>query len=170
MLFFLSSPEYKNWQNNVLKVNVHLTSGIAQVLENHQDLLGKIENNFVEIENNFENKIEKLKFILQDGVFIVSNKGLDSEGMTVYIYAKRAYEINSSFSSTMIISEWEKSKQLLQIEQLKLANYKADAALKGLKTEEIDKRAKRFDTAINTIEKDILFFETTLALTKSLKL
>lgn len=169
MYFFLSSPEYKNWQNNVLKVNVHLTSGIAQILENHQDLLGKVENNFVEIENNFENKLEKLKFILQDGVFIVSRKGLESEGMSVYIYAKRAYELNSGLSTNSIIQECEKSKKLLEFECGKRVNFESDLTIQGLSKEEIEKRRKRLETSILTIEKDISFFETTLSLVKQLK-
>lgn len=169
MYFFLSSPEYKNWQNNVLKVNVHLTSGIAQILENHQDLLGKVDNNFVEIENNFENKSEKLKFILQDGVFIVSRKGLESEGMSVYIYAKRAYEVNAGFSSNSIAQECEKSKTLLEFEREKQTRFDTDVNNEGLSKEEIEKRRKRLETSILTIEKDILFFETALSLVKQSK-
>jgi hypothetical protein len=54
--------------------------------------MGKVDNNLIEIETNFENRLEKILFVLQDAVFIVSNKGLDAtaenKGTGVYVYAK----------------------------------------------------------------------------------
>jgi Fe-S cluster assembly iron-binding protein IscA len=103
MLFLLATPEYNNVQSNTTKVRVHLRSGIAEIFEQHQDLMGKVDNNIVEIETNFENKLEKIWFVLQDAVFIVSNQkdtdsAFESEGTGVYVYAKRVKEINSSVS------------------------------------------------------------------------
>ena len=72
MFFFLSTPEYTTTQFNTTKVRVHLRNGIAEVFDKHQDLMGKVENNRIEIETNFENKLEKFSFILQDAVFVVS--------------------------------------------------------------------------------------------------
>ena len=96
MLFLLATPEYNNVQSNTTKVRVHLRSGIAEIFEQHQDLMGKVDNNIVEIETNFENKLEKIWFVLQDAVFIVSNQkgnaaasAFENEGTGVYIYAKR---------------------------------------------------------------------------------
>ena len=56
--------------------------------------MGKIDNNILEVETNFENKVEKTLFVLQDGVFIVSNQGLDvtvriKELVFMYIKSKR---------------------------------------------------------------------------------
>jgi F0F1-type ATP synthase epsilon subunit len=97
MLFLLATPEYSNLQSNTTKVKVHLRSGVAEIFEQHQDLMGKVENNIVEIETNFENKFEKSLFILQDAVFVVSNQGLDTtaetKGTGVYVYAKKVKEI-----------------------------------------------------------------------------
>ena len=59
MLFLLATPEYNNIQSNTTKVRVHLRSGIAEIYELHQDVMGKVENNIVEIETNFENKLKK---------------------------------------------------------------------------------------------------------------
>ena len=53
MLFLLATPEYNNVQSNTTKVRVHLRSGIAEIFEQHQDLMGKVDNNIVEIETNF---------------------------------------------------------------------------------------------------------------------
>ena len=111
MLFFLATPEYNNIQSNTTKVKVHLRNGVAEILEQHQDLMGKVENNLLEIETNFENRLEKLLFVLQDAVFVVSNKGLDtnveSKGTGVYVYAKRVREITSSTSVDEIVKQYD---------------------------------------------------------------
>ena len=65
MLFLLAAPEYNNVQSNTSKVRVHLRTGVAEIFDQHQDLMGKVENNIIEIETNFEGKIEKFVFILQ---------------------------------------------------------------------------------------------------------
>jgi len=114
MLFLLATPEYNNTQSNTTKVKVHLRSGVAEILEQHQDLMGKVENNIIEIETNNDNKTDKILFVLQDAVFVVSNQGLDStaenKGTGVYVYAKRVKEINSSISIDDISKEMEQKK------------------------------------------------------------
>jgi len=111
MLFLLATPEYNNIQSNTTKVKVHLRNGVAEILEQHQDLMGKVENNLLEIETNFENRLEKLLFVLQDAVFVVSNKGLEtnveSKGTGVYVYAKRVREITSSTSVDEIVKQYD---------------------------------------------------------------
>ena len=54
MLFLLATPEYNNIQSNTTKVKVHLRNGVAEILEQHQDLMGKVENNLLEIEMQVE--------------------------------------------------------------------------------------------------------------------
>jgi F0F1-type ATP synthase epsilon subunit len=123
MQFFLTSPDYNKTQTNVTKVRVSLRTGIAEILENHQNLMGKVENNVVEIETNFDGRTEKLLFVLQDGVFMVSNDGFtESEpeetegGSAVYIYASRAVEINSSTSIDDLAKEEDQKRQILETE------------------------------------------------------
>jgi F0F1-type ATP synthase epsilon subunit len=132
MLFFLATPEYNNVQSNTTKVKVHLRSGIAEIFEQHQDLMGKIENNIVEIETNFENKVEKFLFVLQDAVFVVSNQGLDTtienQGTGVYVYAKKVKELNSSVSIEEVSKQYEQKANELEIERQKL-NETSDAVL-----------------------------------------
>lgn len=124
MQFLLATPEYNNIQSNTTKVKVHLRNGVAEVFDQHQDLMGKIENNIIEIETNFENRIEKTLFVLQDGVFIVSNQGLDAstenKGTSVYVYAKRAKEIASNISLEEISKQYEQKKLDLETETQKL--------------------------------------------------
>jgi len=130
MLFLLSTPEYTNAQSNTTKVKVHLRNGVAEVFDLHQDLMGRIDNNIVEIETNFENRLEKVLFVLQDAVFIVSNKGLDPNastiGTSVYVYAKRAKEIGSGVSLDMITKQYDQKSTELDKATLKLSEPNVD--------------------------------------------
>ena len=111
MLFFLSTSEYNNVQNNTTKVKVHLNNGVAEILDQHQDLMGRIDNNIIEIETFFENRLEKLLFVLQDAVFVVSNKGLGADKeknqTAVYVYAKRAKEVSSNLSIEEVSKKYD---------------------------------------------------------------
>lgn len=133
MLFLLATPEYNNVQSNTTKVKVHLRSGVAEILEQHRDLMGKIDNNIVEIETNFENKLEKIWFVLQDAVFIVSNQktanstsAFENNGTGVYIYAKRVKEINSAISIDEISAQYEQKNSLYETEKQKLIDQNID--------------------------------------------
>jgi len=124
MQFLLATPEYNNTQSNTTKVKVHLRNGIAEIFDQHQDLMGKVDNNIIEVETNFENIIEKILFVLQDGVFIVSNQGLDAtsenKGTGVYVYAKRVREITSNISLDEVTKQYEQKKSELELENQKL--------------------------------------------------
>jgi predicted peroxiredoxin len=132
MLFLLATPEYTNVQSNTTKVKVHLRNGVAEVFDQHQDLMGRIDNNIVEIETNFENRLEKALFILQDAVFIVSNQGLDTtadtRGTSVYVYAKRAKEVGAGLSLDELSKQYEQKNTELENETLKLSGQNSEAA------------------------------------------
>ena len=102
MFFLLSAGDYSNLQDNITKVKVHLTNGIAEILESHTDLLGIIDNDIVEVETFFENRLEKSLFVLEQGVFVVSNKGIGEDRKknqtVVYVYAKRAEKITANLN------------------------------------------------------------------------
>ena len=99
-------------------MKVHLTGGIAEILDQHQDLMGRIDNNIIEIETFFENRLEKLLFVLQDAVFVVSNKGLGADReknkTAVYVYAKRAKEISSNLTIDEVSKQYEKVTKKLE--------------------------------------------------------
>jgi len=159
MLFLLATPEYNKVQNNTTKVKVHLRTGIAEIFDQHQDLMGKVENNIVEIETNFENKLEKFLFILQDAVFIVSTKGLDEEykGTGIYIYAKSAREINSSFSIEDLAKQYEQKKTLLET-QLQLVAGQLTTS-----------QANILNSKILLLKDDVEFLRKALLIVKGLK-
>jgi hypothetical protein len=144
MLFLLATPEYNNIQSNTTKVRVHLRSGIAEVFEQHQDLMGKIDNNLIEIETNFEKRLEKSIFVLQYAVFIVSNQktnstpsAFENQGTGVYVYAKRAKEINSNISLDEVTKQYDQ-----KISALELVKQDSDNPVNNSKTilltEEVD--------------------------------
>jgi hypothetical protein len=122
MFFSISSSDYNKTLANITRVKVHLRTGIIEVLDNHQDLLGNVENDFVEVETISDNKKESFSFVLQEGIFIVSTKGLEEEpakrlGTTIYIYARRIEELNSQFSFDAIVKEYE--EKLRKTEELR---------------------------------------------------
>jgi len=159
MLFLLATPEYNKVQINTTKVKVHLRNGIAEIYDQHQDLMGKVENNLVEVETNFENKIEKFLFILQDAVFIVSTKGLDQDykGTGVYVYAKNAREINSLFTIEDLSKQYEQKKAELEIQTEKLANKNSISATNIL------------NSKILLLKNDLEFLRKSLFIVKNLK-
>jgi len=160
MLFLLATPEYNNAQANTTKVRVHLRNGIAEIFDKHQDLMGKVENNLIEIETNFENKIEKSSFVLQDAVFIVSNKGLDGNAENpetcIYVYAKRVKEINKTTSIDELSQQYEKTKTLLEKEIEKIG-------------EKVDPANKVLNSKILLLQDDVEFLRKALVIVKEIK-
>jgi hypothetical protein len=157
MLFLLATPEYTNVQSNTTKVRVHLRNGVAEVFDQHEDLMGKVDNNLLEVETNFENKLEKLVFILQDAVFIVSNKGLDADkkGTGIYVYAKRVREVNSATSLDDISKQYN-----LKYAELEAATSKAEVE----KDNSIKTTSKIF-----LLKEEVEFLQRTLVIVKDLK-
>ena len=158
MLFLLATSEYNNVQLNTTKVRVHLRNGVAEIFNQHQDLMGTVENNLVEIETNFENKIERFSFILQDAVFIVSNQGLegtlDYKGTGVYVYAKKVREVTSNLSIDEISKQYEQRKAELDIQMEKLSETKDNKAL---------------NSKILLLKEDVEFLRRSLTIIKDIK-
>jgi F0F1-type ATP synthase epsilon subunit len=158
MLFLLATSEYNNVQLNTTKVRVHLRNGVAEIFNQHQDLMGKVENNLVEIETNFENKVEKFSFILQDAVFIVSNQGLegtlDYKGTGVYVYAKKVREVTSNLSIDEISKQYEQKKGELDTQLEKLSETQDNKAL---------------NSKILLLKEDVEFLRRSLAIIKDIK-
>lgn len=120
MQFSLATPEdNKKILSNATKVKVHLTTGIVEILDKHQDLLGKVNIDILEVESNDENKSEKSKFILQEGIVIVSNKGLSIETTQtgVYVFAKRIVELTTSLSIEELSKKIDQKSTKLDLEK-----------------------------------------------------
>lgn len=121
MQFSLATPEdSKKILSNVTTVKINLTTGVVEILEKHQDLLGKVSLDLIEVESNQDNKSEKFKFLVQDALVIVSNKGFNSELNSetgVYIFAKRVLEITSSISLDELSKKVEQKLSKLEVEK-----------------------------------------------------
>lgn len=124
MEFILLTPE-RNFQIlNVSRVKGHLKNGIVEVFDKHQFLMGLIENNLIEIEAIGENELKKF-FVLQDGIFIVSETNLGDLKLktptTVYAYAKTFFEIKKNTSIEELSINYQEKKEALDQEILKLS-------------------------------------------------
>jgi hypothetical protein len=121
--------------------------------------MGKIDNNILEVETNFENKIEKLLFVLQDAVFIVSNQGLDvnsdNKGTGIYVYAKKVKEITSSVSVDEVSKEYEDKKTSLEMENQKLGSD--------------EEENKAINSKIFVLKDEVEFLEKVVTVVKDLK-
>lgn len=158
MLFLLATPEYNNVQSNTTKVKVHLRSGVAEIFEQHRDLMGKIDNNIVEIETNFENKLEKIWFVLQDAVFIVSNeKTVENTGTGVYVYAKRVKEINSGISLDELSKQYDQKVSLLEREK------------QLLNEQNIDLKDSTKNSKVLLIQEEVEFLQKVISVVKEFK-
>ena len=158
MLFLLATPEYNNVQSNITKVRVHLRNGIAEIFEQHQDLMGKVDNNIIEIESNFENKLSKTFFVLQDAVFIVSNESKqenNEEGTGVYVYAKRVCEITPNLSLEEISKRYDEKATLFEKEKQKI-NDNVD----------VD---KNLNAKLFVLKEEVDFFNKVISVVKELK-
>jgi hypothetical protein len=159
MLFLLATPEYNNVQSNTTKVRVHLRNGVAEIFDQHQDLMGKVDNNIIEIETNFENRLEKILFVLQDAVFIVSNQGLDktaeNKGTGIYVYAKRVKEITPSVSLEEISKQYDQKNTELENENQKLTS--------------TDSSNKAINAKIFVLKDELDFLKKVLNVVKELK-
>lgn len=107
MLFFISAPGYTSSQFNATKIRVHLRSGVAEVLPGHQAMLGKVDQNIIEVETNFENKSESFLYVAQQAVFVVNDSGsapieTSDQGTgketKVVVYAKNVRELSPKAS------------------------------------------------------------------------
>lgn len=163
MYFTLSAPEVNKMLKNTLCVKVFLRNGAAQIYPEHQDLIGKVENNLIEVQaSNLDNKIEKFRYFLKDAVLLVSSKSLGSkdrnqtldEKMGVSIYATKAYELNSELSKEKAAKLWEEKKAVYEKE---LEKYQSE-----IKTNQ-DLNAKQgfqpVSARLMTLSDDVDFFK-----------
>jgi hypothetical protein len=108
---------------DVIKVKAFLTNGVVEIFESHQNLMGKIENNVVEVEYNSQNKSVKEIFVLDDALFgvaedfskeFLSTEKEDTNEICVFLFTKSVRELNEKSSIEAIQDEYEKKSVLLQ--------------------------------------------------------
>jgi hypothetical protein len=167
MRFSLATPEdSKKILSNAIKAKIYLTTGVVEIFEKHQDLLGKVDINLVEVETNQENKQEKFTFIVHDALVIVSNKGLNSEIISetgVYIFAKRVLEVTSNFTVENISLEDFSKKVELKLTKLEgKKQYLLEPTISNLDFE-------KTKTDIIILEDELNFEKRVIAILKQLR-
>jgi hypothetical protein len=171
MYLILVGTGYDQIYPNVGKVKLHLTSGLAEVLNNHEEMVGEIRKNFVEIETSSEGtglKNEKFLYFIQEGAFIITKQvnqmglPIPSGEKTLYLYAKHIVEIESKNST--LINSIEKilkeKKELLEKTKLNLQEEESE------KSRLPNNGKKIIEIQIKQINEDIAFFEKALLLIK----
>nr|AYO28659.1 ATP synthase CF1 epsilon subunit [Neotessella volvocina] len=151
MQFSLIGSEFNYGQLNASKVKVYLRTGCVEILEQHQDLLGKIENDVIEIESNNENQKEIKRFILQEAVFVVSTIKPEVNGSktAVSVYSTGVKELNNELNLDAVIKEYEEKKGLLE-------------ALTDLrKAEENKTKQQSMDSTILLLKSEVEFLRRT---------
>ncbi len=127
MFFTLATPESLYVEPTCSKVKAVLTSGLVEIYEGHQDLIGKIHNGLLSLKIvNLNNEDISKNYLLQDGVFVVSNQGLDNENdevktTSIYVYARRLLEISKELDLADLATRLQEKQLELdnEIEKLK---------------------------------------------------
>lgn len=103
MRVYLSAVGYDNRFENVTKVRAYLTSGIVEILDGHQSMVGSIINNQIEIETTFDSKVERQVFMVKESVILINPEKIAEEfGLTVvFIQANAIRDITKPSSSTI---------------------------------------------------------------------
>jgi len=163
MFFFLSTAEYTISHANALRVRVSLTNGFAEILDLHQDLLGKIDTDYLEVETLKENGTEKSIYLLQSGVFVVSTKGLNiqKKETTIYVYARRAKDIskeNVSLTLEAATKEYKEKKIALEKEQANFTEF-----LESQKEGDKGTSKRTTNSKITLLEQDVQFLERVIS-------
>jgi F0F1-type ATP synthase epsilon subunit len=171
MLFLLATPESNIVETKTTKIRVHLSSGIAEILEDHQDLMGKIDNDVVEFETNFDNKVETAKYLVQQGVFVVSTKNTISANSkipetAVYVYGKRIFEVNSKIKVLLddISKEFEEKNIIFQKEEQEIQLLKDEKKGQPLNSYELMKSSNFL-----LLKQDLEFLKKVIFIIKQLK-
>jgi F0F1-type ATP synthase epsilon subunit len=98
MKFTLTTPTSFYVRGNATKVRVYLRTGIAEIYEQHTDLMGVIDGNLIEVETIDDNKVIKNLFVVQDAIFIVNNievePGQQFTGTSVAIHASEGVKLD----------------------------------------------------------------------------
>jgi F0F1-type ATP synthase epsilon subunit len=157
MFFSIATPEYTGIKPNSLKVRAALTSGLLEIYDKHQDLIGKINNNFLQVEYLIDNKLENSYYILQDAILVVSNQGFEDNNQTsIFVYAKRLIEISKTFSFEDLAKDTDQVNKNLEKE------------MESLRVETDENNSDLLATKILLLKEEILFLEKAYTLGRSI--
>jgi hypothetical protein len=129
MDFILLTPEQNYKISGSNRVKAHLKSGVVEILDGHQFLIGLIENNLIVAESLGDIKKEQF-FVVQDAIFIVSDQSFESNNLklptTVYVYAKTFVELEKTTQRETFLKYYESKKQEFEQELAQKAKNNGD--------------------------------------------
>jgi F0F1-type ATP synthase epsilon subunit len=144
MHFFLSSSSENKGQTSVTKVRIFLRTGIVEILEQHQNLIGQIANDIVEVETTFEGVVSRELYVIRNGVLVVTNQfapvgdNFEFGKTSVFIYSDDVTKVQDSLTPFIVQSLVESRKKLdeeLMAEALKEIKQMKSAFIKTLESE-----------------------------------
>ena len=157
MHFFLSSSNENKGQTSVTKVRIFLRTGIVEILEQHQNLIGQIANDIVEVETTFEGVVSRELYVVRNGVLVVTNQftpvgdNFEFGKTTVFIYSDDVTKVQDSLTPSIMQSLVESRKKL-------------DEALIAETLKEVKQVKSAF---IETLESEITYLEKVLKAIKN---
>lgn len=156
MKFFIGTPDYNRVFENTTRVKAYLRTGAAEIYESHQDLLGKIKNNLLEIDTVVDGKTQTYVYVIQEAVFIVSSK--DKEETTSYSYGSRIQEINKDTLIENLKKEFDDKKEAIEDETKKLSDTNLEDSIINM-----------IQSTILSLKEDIEFVQKVLAVAEQKK-
>ena len=157
MHFFLSSSNENKGQTSVTKVRIFLRTGIVEILEQHQNLIGQIANDIIEVETTFEGVVSKELYVVRNGVLVVTNQftpvgdNFEVGKTSVFIYSDDVTKVQDSLTPSIMQSLVESRKKL-------------DEALMAETLKEVKQMKSAF---IETLESEIAYLEKVLKAIKN---
>ena len=129
MFFQVTNLDENNVQVNTTKVRANLRNGVTEFLEGHIDMIGRIDNDIVLTESIVEGRPIKKEFIVQNGIVVVSNGGLNPaspKGTYVLVHSKEIVELTGVLDEKKVddlTKKLEKKTIELEKELTKLKRY-----------------------------------------------
>ena len=98
-----------------------LRNGVTEFLEGHIDMIGRIDNDIVLTESIVEGRPVKKEFIVQNGIVVVSNGGLNPaspKGTYVLVHSKEIVELTGTLDEKKVDDLTKKlDKKTLELEK-----------------------------------------------------
>ncbi len=101
-------------QTDVIRVLTQVSSGLIEIYNGHQDLIGSIVSGFLEVRFTKDNKIENKYFAVRDGVIVVTNgnivgsQGDEYDQTRINVFASKLKEIGTDFPVAKMQKELDK--------------------------------------------------------------
>jgi hypothetical protein len=176
MRCLLFAPGHAVLLGQVRKVRANLESGVIEIYEGHQELVGTINNKLLEVHMEEENSNVKVFYVIQEGIVTVSDIDIplysmeetsyEPPGTIVKVFCKYLRELNSKTSIDELSALCQEKELFLEkrIQELSNPENKVFGMEKKGNIIEIDEMDD--DVKIMILKKDLEFFKQCLYFAK----